>query len=103
MGYDLEDHEECTHKDELGHYKCEWCSEKIPTKDYARLHAYCHNSFEVLEEIKEFEINLFQQMMDISPDVIAQSKNDFIIKEEVAAEKERLKKEKEKIATEDLL
>ena len=95
--YDLEDHEEY-HRDAKGYYKCEWCSEKIPKKNYARLHTYCHNSFEVLEEIKEFEINLFQQMMDISPDIIAQSKNVFRIKEEAAAEREeRIKKENEEI------
>merc|ERR1712173_458973 len=94
--YDLEDHEE-KHRDTKGYYKCDICEEKYKSENYARLHAYCHNPVDVLEEIKSFEINLFQQMMEVSPDIIAQSRSEFELKKETAAKKdlERKKKQEE--------
>merc|ERR1719397_154550 len=84
--YDLQDHEE-KHRDIKGYYECDICEDKYKSESNARLHAYCHNPVEVLEEIKNFEINLFRQMMEISPDIIAQSRNEFELKKETAAKK----------------
>merc|ERR1719397_33104 len=93
--YDLQDHEE-KHRDIKGYYECDICEDKYKSESHARLHAYCHNPVEVLEEIKNFEINLFQQMMEISPDIIAQSRNEFELKKETAAKKALdIKKEQE--------
>merc|ERR1712173_125141 len=99
--YDLEDHEE-KHRDTKGYYKCDICEEKYKSENYARLHAYCHNPVDVLEEIKSFEINLFQQMMEVSPDIIAQSRSEFELKKETAAKKdlERKRKQEELIKKE---
>merc|ERR1712105_252023 len=51
------------------------------------LHAYCHNPFEILKQIKKIEINLYNQMLDVSPDIMAQSKNEFILKQQNDREK----------------
>ena len=92
--YDLEDHEDI-HRDTRGNYTCEWCEEKIPLKNYARLHSYCHNPPEILEEIKNYEINLFQQMMDVSPDIISKiMKNTKAERQTAAAAKKAEKVER---------
>merc|ERR1719397_1895730 len=99
--YDLQDHEE-KHRDIKGYYECDICEDKYKSESHARLHAYCHNPVDVLEEIKSFEINLFQQMMEVSPDIIAQSRNEFELKKETAAKKglERKRKQEELIKKE---
>merc|ERR1712074_377622 len=48
----------------------------------ARLHEYCHNRHEILKQMKKIEINLYNQMMDVSPEIIIQAKNEFILKQQ---------------------
>merc|ERR1712030_19155 len=75
------------HQDTENYYKCNICEEKYKSEPEARLHAYCHNPFEILKQIKKFEINLYNQMLDVSPDIMAQSKNEFILKQQNDREK----------------
>merc|ERR1712074_245114 len=63
------------------------CEKKYKSEPEARLHAYCHNPFEILKQIKRFEINLYNQMLNVSPDIMAQSKNEFILKQQNDREK----------------
>merc|ERR1712015_346834 len=63
-------------------YKCDLCEKKYKSSSDARLHAYCHNRHEILKQIKKIEINLYNQMMDVSPEIIIQAKNEFILKQQ---------------------
>merc|ERR1712030_73291 len=79
-------HEE-EHQDTGKNYKCDLCEKKYKSVPDARLHAYCHNHYEILKQIKKFEVNLYNQMMDVSPDIIGQAKNEFILKQKNDREK----------------
>ena len=77
---DLEKHE-IKHKDTEGYYNCNLCEEKYKSEPTARLHAVCHNPYEILKQIKKIQINLFNQMYDVSPEIINKAKNEFIWKQ----------------------
>merc|ERR1712105_557165 len=79
-------HEE-EHQDTGKNYKCDLCEKKYKSAPEARLHAYCHNHYEILKQIKKFEGNLDKQMMDVPPDIIGQAKNEFILKQKNDREK----------------
>merc|ERR1712074_523047 len=68
------------------------CEKKYKSEPEARLHAYCHNPYEILKQIKKFEVNLYNQMLNVSPDIMAQAKNEFILKQQHDREK-RIKHE----------
>merc|ERR1712030_31423 len=71
---------EMEHRDTGKNYNCDVCGKKYKSSSDARLHTYCHNRHEILKQIKKIEINLYNQMMDISPEIILQAKDEFILK-----------------------
>merc|ERR1712105_44732 len=79
-------HEE-EHQDTGKNYKCDLCEKKYKSAPEARLHAYCHNHHEILKQIKKIRDQLYNKMMDVSPDVIIQAKNEFILKQKHDREK----------------
>merc|ERR1712090_43765 len=89
--YELRIHEG-EHQDTGKYYKCNICEKKYKSEPDARLQAYCHNPYEILKQIKKFEVNLYNQMLNVSPDIMAQAKNEFILKQQHDREK-RIKHE----------
>merc|ERR1711984_71668 len=73
---------EMVHQDTKKNYTCDFCEKKYKSPSDARLHEYCHNRHEILKQMKKIEINLYNQMMDVSPEIIIQAKNEFILKQQ---------------------
>merc|ERR1712074_412548 len=73
---------EMIHQDTKKNYTCDFCEKKYKSSSDARLHEYCHNRHEILKQMKKIEINLYNQMMDVSPEIIMQAKNEFILKQQ---------------------
>merc|ERR1712105_329257 len=73
---------EMGHQDTEKNYTCDFCEKKYKSSSDARLHEYCHNRHEILKQIKKIEINLYNQMMDVSPEIIIQAKHEFILKQQ---------------------
>merc|ERR1712030_230392 len=73
---------EKVHQDTEKNYACDLCEKKYKSSSDARLHEYCHNRYEILKQMKKIQINLYNQMMDISPEIIRQTKNEFILKQQ---------------------
>merc|ERR1712030_247965 len=73
---------EKVHQDTEKNYACALCEKKYKSSSDARLHEYCHNCYEILKQMKKIQINLYNQMMDISPELIRQTINEFIFKQQ---------------------
>merc|ERR1712105_326722 len=73
---------EMGHQDTGKNYNCDFCEKKYKSSSDARLHEYFHNRHEILRQIKKIEINLYNQMMDVSPEIIIQAKKEFILKQQ---------------------
>ena len=88
--YDFEDHEEKHRDSPWSDFICETCGDEIPWKDHAHIHSFCHNTPEILEGIRKYKGDIFQLMMEISPEIISDIMNSSPFKKNIDKKSENI-------------